>query len=120
EPGHVGLPGQHREGPRIGDRGEVWIVGSLADIAGGEAGEAGPVLQQAVEVMGGHELGARLAVHIDELREQELDAAILDDSPGIVGILRWLCHECRYIRPGGCCTMVRNTRWRRLACAHRT
>ena len=71
--------GRHGSGvklARVGHRGEVGVVGPLADVAGGEAGEAGAVLEQAVEMAGGHELRARLAVHVDELREEELDAGV--------------------------------------------
>ena len=32
----------------------------------------------------GHELGARLAVHVDELGEQELDLSLADDAPDVV------------------------------------
>ena len=46
---------------------------------GGEAGEARAVVEQVVEVRGRDELGARLAVHVDELREQELDVVARAD-----------------------------------------
>ncbi len=58
--------------------------GSLADVAGGEPGEPGTVGQQVVDVVRGDELGARLAVHVDELGEQELDVAVADDAPDVV------------------------------------
>ena len=54
------------------------IVRPLADVAGGEAGEPGAVGEQVVEVRRRHELRVRLAVHVDELREQELDAVGAD------------------------------------------
>ena len=92
EAGDVRLPGQDRQAARIGHRDHVGVVRALADVAGGEPGEPGAVGEQVVEVMGGHELGARLAVHVDELREQELDAAVLDDPPDVVGVLRWCGH----------------------------
>ena len=75
---HVRPPGQRRERANVGHRGEVGVVGLLADVAGGEAGEAGAVLEQAVEVGGGNELRVRLAVHVHELREQELDVVFAD------------------------------------------
>ena len=62
--------------------------GVLADVAGGEAGEAGALGQQVVEVRGRDELGVRLAVHVDELREQELDAVGADVLARLVGRLR--------------------------------
>ena len=69
----------------VGDRDHVGIVRPLADVAGGEAGEPGAVGQQVVDVVGRHELGARLAVHVDELREEELDALLADDAADLVG-----------------------------------
>jgi hypothetical protein len=60
-------------------------VRSLA--ASREPGESGAFGEQVVEVMRGHELGARLAMHVDELGERELDATVSDDLPGIVGVL---------------------------------
>ena len=45
-----------------------------------------PSVEQVVDVVRGHELGARLAVHVDELGEQELDAVVADDSPDVVGV----------------------------------
>jgi hypothetical protein len=59
-------------------------MGTLADLAGGEAGEAGPVLHQAVQVRGGDELGVGLAVHVHELREQELDPVVADVIADVV------------------------------------
>ena len=61
--------------------------GLLADVAGGEAGEAGALGQQVVEVRGRDELGVRLAVHVDELREQELDVVGADVLARLVGRL---------------------------------
>jgi hypothetical protein len=49
---------------------------ALADVAGREAREAGALVEHVVEMVRGHELGVRLAVHVDELREQELDAVL--------------------------------------------
>ena len=46
----------------------------------------GAVGEQVVEVVRRHELGARLAVHVDELGEQELDLSLADDSPYVVGV----------------------------------
>jgi hypothetical protein len=65
--------------------GSSGVVGSLADVAGGEAREPRPLGQQVVDVVGGDQLGAGLAVHVDELGEQELDAVLGDDSPDVVG-----------------------------------
>ena len=58
---------------------------ALADVARREAGEAGAVVEQAVEVAGGHELGVGLAVHVDELREEELDPVALHPRLGLLG-----------------------------------
>ena len=86
----------------------------LSDVAGGEAGETGPVGQQVVDVVCGHELGARLAVHVDELCEEELDALLADDAANLVGGtlgrggLRLLCgcHRAMYIGTNGARTMA--------------
>ena len=61
---------------------------ALADVAGREAGEAGAVGEQVVEMVGRHELGVRLAVHVDELREEELDLAVAGELADLVGALR--------------------------------
>ena len=61
---------------------------ALADVAGGEAGEARAVGEQVVEMVGGHELGVRLAVHVDELREEELDPAVAGELADLVVALR--------------------------------
>ena len=37
-----------------------------------------PSVEQIVEVPHGHELRVRLAVHVDELREEELDAELVE------------------------------------------
>ena len=87
EAAHVLAPGQDREAARVGHRDDVGIVRALADVARGEPREAGAVVEQVVEVVRRHELCARLAVHVDELREQELDARVLDDPPHVVGVL---------------------------------
>jgi hypothetical protein len=42
------------------------------------SGEPGPFLEHLVQGGDGDELGARLAVHVDEHREDELDAVPLD------------------------------------------
>ena len=57
----------------------------LADGAGGEPGEAGAVLHQAVEMTRRHELRVRLAVHVHELREQELDVVVVDVALDVLG-----------------------------------
>jgi hypothetical protein len=44
-----GLPGNGRVALEIGDRGDVGIARHLPDLAGGEAREAGALLQEAVE-----------------------------------------------------------------------
>ena len=51
-------------------------AGDLPDRPGGEAGEAGALGEQVVDRLHGHQLGARLAVHVDELREEELDPLV--------------------------------------------
>jgi hypothetical protein len=66
-------------------------------LAGGEAGEPGAVREQVVEVMYRDELGVRLAVHVDELREQELDPLVGDHLPHLVGTERRRDHPGRYI-----------------------
>ncbi len=87
---NVLAPRQDRQAARVGHGDHVGVVGTLADVAGGEPGEAGALGEQVVEVVRGHELGVRLAVHVDELREQELDARVVDDPPYVLGVLwRW-------------------------------
>jgi hypothetical protein len=61
-------------------------VGSLANVPGGKAGKPGPLGEQVVEVMGGHELGARLPVHVDELGEDELDPPLVHDLANLIGV----------------------------------
>ena len=61
---------------------------ALADVACGEAGEAGAVGEQIVEVVRGHELRVGLAMHVDELREEELDLAVAGELADLVGALR--------------------------------
>ena len=69
----------------IRHRGDVRVVRPLPDVAGREAREAGAVGEQPVEVGDGHELGIRLAVHVDELGEHELDAALVELAAELVG-----------------------------------
>ena len=71
-------PRQRRERPDVRHGGEVGMVRLLADRAGGEPGEPGAVRHQPVEQPRGHELRVRLPVHVDELREQELDVVLAD------------------------------------------
>ena len=85
EPRHVRLPGQDRQRLGVGDRDHVRVVRTLTDVAGGEPGEARAIVEQVVDVVRRDELGARLAVHVDELSEQELDLSLADDSPDVVG-----------------------------------
>ena len=86
KPRHVGLPGQDRQRLGVGDRDHVRVVRALADVAGGESGEARAVGEQVVDVVRRDELGARLAMHVDELGEQKLDLSLADDSPDVVGV----------------------------------
>ena len=83
---HVRLPRQDRQRGRVGDRDHVRIVRALADVAGGEPGEAGALGEQVVDVVRRDELRARLAVHVDELSEQKLDLPLADDSPDVIGV----------------------------------
>ena len=87
EPADVRPPGQLRERADVGHGDHVGIVGLLADVAGGEAGEAGAVCEQRLQLLGGDQLGARSRVHVDEVREQELDPVVLDCLANIVS--RW-------------------------------
>ena len=70
------LPGDEREAREIGHRRDVGIARELTDLAGCEAGEPGALLEEAVEVRGGDQLGTRSAVQVDELREDELDTSL--------------------------------------------
>ena len=90
---HGRTPRQDRQRRRVGHRDHVGAVGPLSDVARGEPGEPGALGQQVVEMMGGDELGARLAVHVDELGEQELDAVVFDDLADVVGIAWCVFHE---------------------------
>ena len=73
----VGLPRHEREAVEVGHRGNVRIARQLADLAGREPGESGTVLDECVEVCRRDQLRARAAVEVDELREDELDAALV-------------------------------------------
>ena len=84
KPRHVGLPGQDRERLRIRHRDHVRVVRALADVARGEPGEARALAQQVIDVVRRHQLGARLAVHVDKLGEEKLDFALADDPPDVV------------------------------------
>ena len=102
-------PRQDRQRRRIGHRDHVGVVRTLAEIAGREPGEAGSVIQQVVEVVGGDELRARLAVHVDELGEQEFDPLVLDDPANVIFIFWWLGHGSRYIPRDRSGTMATGT-----------
>jgi hypothetical protein len=78
EPRDLGLPRELGERARVGHRGDVRVVRSLADVACREPGEPRAVGQQVLEVPRRNELGVRLAVHVDELGEEELDAALVE------------------------------------------
>ena len=56
------------------------------------SGEAGAVVEQHVDPLGGDELRARLAVHVDELREEEVDSVRLRAAPGLFLVLGLCCH----------------------------
>ena len=47
--------------------------GDLTHRSGGKSGETGPVGHEAVDGRDGNHLGARLAVHVHEHGEEELD-----------------------------------------------
>ena len=85
EPADLRLPRQPGEAADVGHRDQVGVVGRLADVAGGEAGEPGPVAEQAVELLRRDQLRARLRVHVDELGEEELDPVVGDRSPDVLG-----------------------------------
>ena len=72
---------------RIRDRGDVRRGRGLADRAGGEASKAGAVVEQHVDALGRDELRARLAVHVDELGEEELDLVGLRSAAGLFFVL---------------------------------
>ena len=102
QPRHAGSPGQRRVRRDVGNRREVGIVGLLADRAGGEAGEAGAVLEQPVEVPRRDELGVRLAVHVHELREHELHVVFTDVALDVLAGARrgeWLGSHGRKVSP---------------------
>ena len=73
----VRLPRHEREAAEIGHRRDVRVARQLPDLARRESREAGALLDERVEVRRGNQLRARAAVEIDELREDELDAAVL-------------------------------------------
>ena len=74
---HRRLPGDRREAREVRDRRDVGVARELSDLAGGEAGEARSVGHEVVEICCRHELGARPRVHVHELREVEVDSALL-------------------------------------------
>ena len=57
----------------------VWPIGPAANPA-----NPAPSVEQVVEVARRDELGVRLAVHVDELREEELDAVVLGSPLHVV------------------------------------
>ncbi len=99
EASEVLLPRDGCVARQIGDRGDVGVARSLPDLTGGEAREAGPVLEHSVERLARvdrHELRARPRVHVDELREHELDPARLHVLPdGVRGYS--LSHSSRLL-----------------------
>jgi GAF domain-containing protein len=74
-----------RERARVRHRRDVGVVRALADVARREAREAGAVLEEPLEMRNGHELRVRLAVHVDELGEDELHAPFLELGAQLVG-----------------------------------
>ena len=90
------LPGDRCEAAEVRDGGDVRVAGELADLAGGEPREAGAVLDELVEVRGRDELRARPRVHVDELREVELDAPLFGDAADLVDAGRG---DRRHLRP---------------------
>ena len=84
----VRLPGDGRVAVEIRNGRDVGIARHLADLARGEAGKARAVSEEPVECLARadrHELRARPCVHVDELREHELDATRLHVLPDRVG-----------------------------------
>jgi hypothetical protein len=68
-------------------------VRTLSDLTGREAGEPGSVGERILEVRRRDQLGVRLAVHLDELTEEELDALGVNELPDVAGGLRVVsCH----------------------------
>jgi hypothetical protein len=92
EPSESGLPGHRRVAREVGHGGDVRVARQLADLPGGEAGEARALRDEIVQVLRRHELGARPGVHVDELGEVELHAALVGSLADVV--------EAR--RGGGC------------------
>ena len=92
EAGEVRLPGDRRVAREIRDRRDVRVARHLADLARREAGEARALLEEPVERLARadrDEFRARPRVHVDELREHELDSASLHVLPDRVGS----CHS---------------------------
>ena len=84
EAGQVLLPGNRGEAVEVRDGGDVRIARQLAEVAGREAGEAGPIGEQRLEARGRNELRARAGVEVDELGEVELDPAFLGHPPDLL------------------------------------
>ncbi len=76
---------------------------------GGEAGESGAVAEQVIEMVGGHELGVGLAVHVHELGEQKLDIAVLDGLADVVGIFGLIWHDQEIYPSGAGSAMARTS-----------
>ena len=108
---HGRAPGQDRQRRRVGHGDDVGVIGALADVAGGKAGKPRALAEEVIEVVGGDELGVRLAVHVDELREQELDLLVLDDPAYVVVVLGGSIMVARYIHPARGGAMDPGTRW---------
>ena len=70
-PGHLGLPGQHHQAGRIGNRQHI-RVGRCHRQPGGKTGEARPVFGKVGGGGDGHELGP---LHAEQIRERKQEMA---------------------------------------------
>jgi hypothetical protein len=78
EAGDFRLPRQVGQGAHVGHGCDVGVVRALPDVARREPGEARAVVEQPFEMSDRDQLGARLAVHVDELGEHEFHAPLLE------------------------------------------
>eukprot|EP01051_Picozoa_sp_SAG22_P018379 SAG22_NODE_3079_length_1957_cov_2.247578_1_plen_222_part_10 len=83
EPGSVRLPGQDRAGGRVRDRAHLGVRHVLRHPVERGAGELLRALHHLGEVRQGDDLALRDAVHVDERREQPLDAVLAELRPEV-------------------------------------
>ena len=94
------LPRHPGVGRGVGEHREVGVGRALADVTGGEAREARAAVHQHVQARPRYRLRARLAVHVDEHRQEELDAVLVRPCGQVVPSVT---HANSFVVSGQCC-----------------